>query len=60
MVASSAAHICPHCASEEIDRVPRLGIRDYVVALIGWHVYRCRDCAGEFYDRPRPRRVIGR
>jgi hypothetical protein len=56
MVASTAAHIaahiCPECASEEIDRVPRMGIRDYVVILVWWRVYRCRECGREFYDRP--------
>jgi ribosomal protein L37AE/L43A len=52
MVTSSADHVCPECASGEIDRVPRTSIRDYVVTLAGLRVYRCRECGREFYDRP--------
>jgi uncharacterized protein with PIN domain len=52
MVTPSADHVCPECASGEIDRVPRTSIRDYVVTLAGLRVYRCRECGREFYDRP--------
>ena len=46
------AHFCPECGSEEIDRVRRDGVRDHLARLLGWHVYRCRECGCEFYDRP--------
>jgi len=26
-------------------------VREYVAALWGWRVYRCRDCGELFYDR---------
>jgi hypothetical protein len=41
----------PEYGSEEIDRVPETGIRDYVAALVGWRVYLCRKCRREFYGR---------
>jgi hypothetical protein len=52
MVASSATHVCPECDSQEIDRVPPVGILDRIVTLAGWRVYRCREYGHEFYDRP--------
>jgi DNA-directed RNA polymerase subunit RPC12/RpoP len=57
MSAGQPTHICPKCSSEEIVRVRRAVLRDYVNRLLGWRVYRCADCDTRFYDRPVGRRV---
>jgi hypothetical protein len=45
-------HSCPFCRSTDIVRVRREGLRDHLLRLFGWRVYRCRDCSQRFYDRP--------
>jgi DNA-directed RNA polymerase subunit RPC12/RpoP len=52
MAAESATHVCPKCSSDEITRVPRRFLRDYLQRLLGRRVYRCVDCGTRFYDRP--------
>jgi hypothetical protein len=52
MAVPPAAHICPICGSEEIDRVPRDGPVDRFVRFCGWRVYECRECRCRFYDWP--------
>jgi uncharacterized Zn finger protein len=47
-----AYHICPKCSSEEIQRIPRKHVVDHLARAMGWHVYRCLECGGRFYDRP--------
>jgi hypothetical protein len=48
----SSRHICPACFSSDVDRVPRRRVLDSMARLLGWRVYRCRDCGTRFYDRP--------
>lgn len=45
-------HACPQCGSREIERVPRRGVLDRLVRLVGRRVYLCRACRCRFYDRP--------
>src|SRR5262245_21905969 len=52
MAVSAAAHICPICAADAIDRVPRDGAVDHSVSLCGWRVYECCECRCRFYDWP--------
>jgi len=47
-----AAHICPICGADAIDRVPRDGAVDHFVSLCGWRVYECCECRCRFYDWP--------
>jgi len=47
-----AAHICPICGADAIDRVPRDGAVDYFVSLCWWRVYECCECRCRFYDWP--------
>jgi hypothetical protein len=49
---ASAHHTCPICSAGDIERVPRDGVVDHVARLLGWRVYRCRECRSRFYDRP--------
>jgi hypothetical protein len=50
-------HVCPKCRSDEIARIPRSRLREKIAGLLGWRVYRCRECRYRFYDRPVPRRA---
>jgi hypothetical protein len=52
MDVSAAAHICPICGADAIDRMARDGALDYVVSLCGWRVYECCGCRCRFYDWP--------
>lgn len=45
-------HMCPYCSSYAVDRIPGDHILDYIARLLGRRLYRCRNCAGRFYDRP--------
>ena len=47
-------HVCPQCGSHNITRVPRHGVFDWLVGLIGRRVYLCLACRHLFYDRPLP------
>jgi len=51
------SHVCPKCRSDEIARIPRSRLREKIAGLLGWRVYRCRECRYRFYDRPLPRRA---
>jgi hypothetical protein len=51
----SDMHICPTCFSDAIERVPKHHVLDRMARLLGWRVYRCRECGSRFYDRPVPR-----
>jgi hypothetical protein len=45
------------CASADIERVPRAGILDELVRVLGWRVYRCYRCGRRFHDRPARRQA---
>jgi hypothetical protein len=51
-------HTCPTCSSHLIERPVRQppNVRVYWARLLGWRVYRCRDCGELFYDRPLKRK----
>jgi len=53
----TAAHICPTCSSDDIERVPRARVMDRMRRVFGWRVYRCRDCGSRFYDRQSARKA---
>lgn len=55
--AEQPPHVCPQCSSEDIVRVRRAGLRDYVHRFLGRRVYRCAECGIRFYDRPIERRA---
>jgi hypothetical protein len=57
MAVSAAAHICPICGADAIDRVPRDGAVDHFVSLCGWRVYECCECRCQFYDWPSAARL---
>jgi len=46
------AHVCPHCGSLKIERIPREKVVDRLLMLAQRRVYRCWICWHRFYDRP--------
>ena len=48
------AHRCPHCASDDIERVHGRSW-DWIPRAFGFRVYHCRQCGRRFYNRPSQR-----
>ena len=45
-------HMCPMCSSADIERPIRQPreVLEHCARLLGWRVYRCRECGDLFYD----------
>jgi predicted Zn-ribbon and HTH transcriptional regulator len=43
-------HSCPECSSGNVDRVRVEQVVGRLRTLLGWRVYRCRDCGARFED----------
>jgi len=58
MVDVGRRHTCPTCSSQCIERPLRQPreVRVVCARVLGWRVYRCRDCGDLFYDRPLKRK----
>lgn len=52
-----AAHTCPICLSQYIERASRRGVLDHMARLLRWRVYRCQECEARFYDVPLHRKA---
>jgi hypothetical protein len=46
-----APHSCPKCSSSLIARADAQRIVEYMLRVLGWHVYRCLNCEHYFYGR---------
>jgi DNA-directed RNA polymerase subunit RPC12/RpoP len=50
-------HVCPHCRSGRVERLPRHGVVGNLARLFRRRLYRCLKCGARFYDRASLRRA---
>jgi hypothetical protein len=40
--------VCPKCNNDSAHRSHRVGLREQISSLVGYHPYRCRQCKHRF------------
>ena len=47
------SHTCPACGEQDVERAYRAGFfEQWILPLVGYRAYQCRNCGERFYDRP--------
>jgi hypothetical protein len=50
--------VCPKCKADSAHRSHRVGLKEHVSSIVGYHPYRCRKCKHRFlslrYSQPEP------